>query len=213
MVNGLKKVIKFTILLVLIAIMVNFAIDIYYFVKYPIGYRKYISEYSEEFDVDPHLVTAIINVESRYDKDAESQKGAKGLMQIAPITGQWASEVLGIEGYTEEDLFNPEMNIRIGTWYISRLLLEFDNNLDNVILAYNAGSGNVQKWLKDKDYSSDGKNIDHIPFKETRDYIARVKNSYKVYKTTYDKKILNEYVEDSFLVDILHKVKKIFTIR
>src|SRR5699024_5585468 len=114
----------------------------------------------------PYLIASIINVESRYDKLAVSHKEAKGLMQISPQTGQWASEVLEIKNYSEQDLFEPDLNIQIGTWYINRLLDEFNGNMDLVLAAYNAGSGNVSKWISDEEYCSDGINLDKIPFKE-----------------------------------------------
>lgn len=209
----MKKLFKILLLIILLIILINFISSIYLFVKYPIGYRNHISRYAKEFDVDPYLVAAIINVESRYDSDARSIKEAKGLMQIGPNTGQWASEVLGLEDYSEERLFEPELNIKIGSWYISRLLMEFDNNIENVILAYNAGSGNVKKWLDNKEYSLDGKNINSIPFKETEDYIVRVKDSYSVYKKVYNQKILNKYFEDSFFVKLLHGVKELLKIK
>lgn len=207
-----KKIISLILLIFFLLLFLNLFYNIYLFVKYPIGYRNHITKYSKEFDVDPYLIAAIINVESRYDSMAESTKEARGLMQIAPSTGKWASEVLEIEGYLEEDLFEPELNIRIGSWYISRLLMEFDNNIENVILAYNAGSGNVKKWLNNKEYSLDTRSVHNIPFKETEDYIFRVKDSYKVYKKVYNKKMLNKYFEDSFSVRSLHKAKELLKI-
>src|SRR5699024_4703950 len=120
--------------------------------RYPVAYRAAIVKYSNENDIDPYLVASIINVESSYDKLAVSSKGAKGLMQISPQTGQWGSEVLGMDNYNESDLFDPDINIKIGSWYINRLLKEFNGDLDLTLAAYNAGSGNVRKWLADEKY-------------------------------------------------------------
>ena len=77
--------------------------------KYPIGYKSAIVKYSNEYSLDPYLVASVINVESKYDKMLYLVKEAKGLMQIAPQTGQWAGEVLGIENYNAEMLFDPEV--------------------------------------------------------------------------------------------------------
>ena len=154
---------------------------------YPLGYKEYINKYSEEYGLDPFLVAAIINVESKYDKNAVSIKEAKGLMQIGAKTGQWGSEELGIDSYSNEMLFDPEINIQIGTWYLNKLNIEFENNLDLVLAAYNGGSGNVQKWRLDKRYSTDGINLDKIPFKETEEYLKKVKFNYKIYKIIYSK--------------------------
>lgn len=177
--------------------------------NYPIGYKSMIVEYSKEYNLDPYLVASIINVESKYDKDAISKKDAKGLMQIAPQTGRWASDVLVIENYHEEMLFDPEINIRIGTWYLSALFKEFDNNLDLVLAAYNAGSGNVNKWLNDEKYSNDKISLATIPFQETEDYLVRVKKNYKIYSTVYKKYIMNPSDRDSFYIDLLHNLRKI----
>lgn len=175
---------------------------------YPTGYRGAIVKYSREYQIDPYLIASIINVESKYDKYAISHKEARGLMQIGPQTGEWASEVLGIDNYNEDILFDPDVNIRIGTWYVDRLFKEFDGNLDLVLAAYNAGSGNVSKWLENEEYCSDGRTLDNIPFKETEQYIIRMKNSYKVYSTVYKKYLLNPSEDDSFYINFLNNIRR-----
>ncbi|WP_330389048.1 lytic transglycosylase domain-containing protein [Alkaliphilus peptidifermentans] len=152
---------------------------------YPIHYQELIDKYSDMYDVDPYLVAAIIRNESRFNPDAISRKEARGLMQIAPITGEWASEKLGIENYSEEMLFEPELNIRIGCWYLNILYGEFGDNLQLIIAAYNAGNGNVSRWLDNPEYSSDGKDLDVIPFGETRIYLQRVNRDYTRYRVIY----------------------------
>ncbi len=177
-------------------------------IRYPLAYRNSIVPYSKEYEIDPYLVASIINVESRYDKLAMSSKEAKGLMQISPQTGQWASEVLEIENYTEEDLFDPDLNIRIGSWYINRLDKEFDGKLDLILAAYNAGSGNVNKWIVDERYSKDGVNLDIIPFKETEDYLIRVKNNYEIYSGIYKNYLFEWEKEDSYYINFLHNIRR-----
>jgi soluble lytic murein transglycosylase len=157
---------------------------------YPLKYKSIIIEYSTEYGIDPYLVSAIINVESRYNPTAESHKSAKGLMQITSSTGKWAADEIGIKNYDESLLFDPNINIRIGCWYINNLKKEFDlaDARSDVILmlaAYNGGSGNVKKWLKDKEYSQTGTELDQIPFKETEEYVNKVLNHYKIYKKLY----------------------------
>ncbi|SCG83777.1 soluble lytic murein transglycosylase [Proteiniborus sp. DW1] len=152
---------------------------------YPIRYKEYIANYSKQYDIDPFLVAAIIRVESKFNKDALSHKGAKGLMQIAPVTGRWAAGELGIIDYEESLLYNPEINIKIGCWYINRLKSQFDNNLELILAAYNGGSGNVAKWLNNNNYSEDGKSLKHIPFKETELYLKKVLKSYDIYRKLY----------------------------
>lgn len=104
-------------------------------------------------------------------------------MQIMPKTAIWAAEQMGIEDFQVEDLQSPDLNIRIGTWYLSSLLDEFDNNVTLALAAYNGGRGNVNNWL------NQGRQIqqkeEEIPFPETRNFVMRVKKSYKWYKRLY----------------------------
>ncbi|SHJ81752.1 lytic transglycosylase domain-containing protein [Paramaledivibacter caminithermalis] len=156
-------------------------------ILYPLHYENLIKKYSQEYDLDPLFVASIIRAESKFDANAVSPKGAKGLMQIASITGKWASEELNILQYNEHMLFNPNINIKIGCWYLNKLNKEFNNNTENVLASYNAGSGNVTKWLKNNKYSIDGTKLNEIPFAETREYIKRVNRNYNIYKYLYKK--------------------------
>jgi soluble lytic murein transglycosylase len=169
---------------------------------------EYIDKYSKEYDVDPILVAAIINVESKYKKDAISSKDARGLMQIGPTTGEWAGEELNIENYNPNMLFIPETNIRIGSWYLSKLKSEFGDNLDLILAAYNAGSGNVQKWRQDSSYSKDGITLENIPFKETADYLVKVKLNFKVYDLIYDNTISNSESMGTYYLDFMNAIRK-----
>ena len=103
-------------------------------------------------------------------------------MQIGDSTRDWAAEELDME---DVDIFEPGDNIRIGCWYLNKLYREF-GSLDLVIAAYNGGSGNVKKWLSDKDYRHDGESLHTIPFKETSAYIEKVKHNYEMYNKIYN---------------------------
>ena len=177
------------ILTILIAILIfyfgfMFAIKKY---VYPYKYSEYVNKYSEEYGLDPYLVLAVIKTESNFDKTAVSKKDAKGLMQIMDTTGEWVAEELNINYFMPSMLFDPELNIRMGSWYLNNLEEEFDDNLDLVLAAYNGGSGNVNKWLSHEEYSADGENLDYIPFPETKKYVDKVKVNYNIYKYLYDK--------------------------
>ncbi len=152
---------------------------------YPIHYRELIEKYADEYDIDPYLVVAIMKNESKFNPKAVSRKDAKGLMQIAQITGEWASEKLNIQNYSEDMLFDPEQNIRIGVWYLSVLKKEFGNNIEVIVAGYNAGNGNVRKWLDNPEYSKDGKTLHEIPFNETKIYQKKVLRDYKIYQNIY----------------------------
>ncbi|KAB3527307.1 lytic transglycosylase domain-containing protein [Alkaliphilus serpentinus] len=153
---------------------------------YPFHYRAEIERYSKEYNLDPYLIAAIIKNESKFNPEAISRKEAKGLMQIAPITGQWAAEKLGIKDYSEDRLFEPHLNIRMGCWYLDILHKEFDGRLPLMIAAYNAGNGNVSKWLEDPQYSKNRVTLDYIPFPETRIYLRKVLRDYNRYHIIYE---------------------------
>jgi soluble lytic murein transglycosylase len=152
---------------------------------YPLKYDDLVEKYSKRYDLDPFLVMAVIKVESSFRHNAVSHKNARGLMQITEGTGKWGADKLGLKDYSAEKLFEPEANIQIGCWYLNSLYKQFGDT-DLVLAAYNAGSGNVTKWLGDDELSSDGKALDRIPFKETEKYIRKVKNSYIIYKKLYE---------------------------
>lgn len=152
---------------------------------YPVKFRDLVQQYAKEYSVDPMLVFAVIKVESNFDPDALSPKNAAGLMQITEKTGKWGAEKLEIADYNNARLFDPEVNIRIGCWYLSTLYAEFGDN-DLVVAAYNAGSGNVEQWLADRSLSAAGRTLDRIPFPETERYRKKVNNSWKIYKTLYE---------------------------
>ncbi|OAA91842.1 Soluble lytic murein transglycosylase precursor [Clostridium ljungdahlii] len=153
---------------------------------YPLKYSNYVAKYSKQYDLDPYFVMAVIKAESNFKEDVRSNKNAIGLMQITPDTAEWAADKMGVSNFQDSMLNDPDFNIRMGCWYLNNLKLEFNNNIDLILAAYNGGRGNVEKWLKDSDHSKDGKNIQYIPFKETDKYIKRVKVNYRVYKYLYE---------------------------
>ncbi|TCQ08176.1 soluble lytic murein transglycosylase [Serpentinicella alkaliphila] len=181
------RLIIFSLILILSIVIVAFH-SFSWIVKaiYPTHYIDIVEKYAEVYNIDPYLVLSIIKNESKFNPEAVSRKDARGLMQIAPITGQWASEKLPIESYSQDMLFDPELNIQIGCWYLSILNNQFASNFELVVAAYNAGNGNVSRWLSNPEYSADGKNLDNIPFGETRIYQQRVLRDYERYKRIYE---------------------------
>ena len=151
---------------------------------YPIRYADYVEKYSQEFEVDKYLVYAVIKAESEFNEKAVSDKGAVGLMQVMPTTGEEAAKKIGIENYSEKKLMEPGTNIRIGCYYIAFLLDRYGGDIRTAMSAYNAGYGNVDNWLarEQKDYIS----AEDIPFGETRKYIVKIINNYDKYKEIYE---------------------------
>lgn len=150
------------------------------FVLYPLKYKKEIKAYSSAYNIESSLVASVINTESSFDVNIKSSKGAIGLMQLMPSTAKWLCERLG-EEYKEKKLYEPEFNIKLGTYYLQYLTNKF-SNIDTAIAAYNAGEGIVASWLKNEEYSKDGKTLDNIPYKETSNYLTKVKRTVRFYK-------------------------------
>lgn len=166
-----KKIIKiFKIIIVLAILMLLIKATINYIL--PVKYDNIIEKYAKEYNLEKEFVLAVINVESRFDKNAVSNKGAIGLMQIMPDTGKWLAEKIGIKDFSISMLYVPEINVQLGCYYLSDLLKKFEDEI-LALCAYNAGTTNVYKWLKNEKYALNGK-IHTIPFKETDKYVKKI---------------------------------------
>lgn len=180
------KKILLSIVSFLIIINALFLGAIYYGgVNYPVNYLEEIQKYSNEYGVDPKVVLAIMRVESNFKTDATSKVNAKGLMQVLPDTAKHVAKLLNIDA-NSIDLNDAETNIKIGTYYIKYLMQNF-SNMDTVYAAYNGGIGNVNTWLKDSKYSSDGVSLYNIPSSETKHYVNKVNKALKAYEILYGK--------------------------
>jgi soluble lytic murein transglycosylase len=143
--------------------------------RYPLEYDHIIRGHAENYELDAALLAAVIYRESKFDADAESSSGAIGLMQLLPDTA------LGIASLTEgnrfevADLYDPEINVRYGSFYLRRLLRRYEDER-LALAAYNAGQANVDEWL------SEG---GEIRFEETREYVDDVLEARGVYARVY----------------------------
>jgi len=149
---------------------------------YPLYYEEVIRERALEYEIDPLLVLAMIREESRFNSWNESVAGARGLMQIIFSTGEWIAQKLNIEDFNDDMLFDPEVNIDLGCWYINYLKGRFSNDSILVISGYNAGPGTTSKWLKQYDRSDLDNFVENVPYSETREHIKKVMKSYQMYK-------------------------------
>ena len=175
---NVRRYSKFLIVTILIfCIIFTF---IFFLSLYPLKHKEIIKKYADIYNFSPEFVASVINTESSFNKMAVSGKGAVGLMQLLPATAQWIAEKEGID-YSYQSLFDAEYNINLGLCYLSYLKDKFDV-VDTAVVAYNAGEGNVIKWLEDKEYSPDGKVLTKIPFKESENYLKRINNSIGIYK-------------------------------
>ncbi|HEY0827331.1 MAG TPA: lytic transglycosylase domain-containing protein [Bacilli bacterium] len=161
---------------------------------YPIKYRDQIELSAVNYNLDPYLISSIIRVESNYKPELVSRKGAVGLMQIMPDTAEWIIDQGGYANLNLESLQTPEVNIDIGAWYLQSLTVQHErylsdeSKLDQLAIlaaAYNAGPGNLKKWLNSGEWNGKYKSIGQIPFGETRHYIQRVIYYYKKYVKYY----------------------------
>lgn len=155
---------------------------------YKLLYLDEILSYSEEFSLDPCLVAAVIHTESSNRANAVSSKGAIGLMQIMPSTGEWIAKKLKLDDYTEEKLNDPDINIRLGCWYIRYLCDKYNGIERTALAAYNAGPGNVDKWLSQSQYGSDMR-LDNIPYAETVAYADKVEDAKEKYRELYEDRL------------------------
>jgi soluble lytic murein transglycosylase len=159
--------------------------DYLYYLLYPYGYKEYVDRYSAEYDVDPLYILALIREESRFQPDAGSFAGALGLMQIMPATGKSIASSLGISGFNNEMLFDPEKNIKMGTYYIRAQLDNFNQNKYYACGAYNGGPGAMSRWLSKYGDQDIDEFIESITFDETRKYVKKVMGSYFFYQILY----------------------------
>ena len=108
---------------------------------YPIEHKEIIIKYGQMHKVDPLLLAALIKTESNFEPRAESRKGAKGLMQITPSTGEWIAKTIGVNDYNEDMLFDPETNIMLGSWYIEHLTNYYKGSFELVFI-----TGDAEMW-------------------------------------------------------------------
>ncbi len=156
---------------------------------YPLKYRKVIASNARLNHVDPYLVAAIIYEESRFRSEARSQVGAVGLMQVMPDTAKWIAQKTGRQ-YNRETLSGPENNIAMGVWYYAWLRKKYKSE-QLALAAYNSGDKNLDKWLRLHPSGSDDDMIDSIPFRETREFVRRVRASKERYQRLYPDAFMN----------------------
>ena len=150
---------------------------------YKKDYEEYVQKYSQQYNVDENLVYALIKAESNFNANAQSSKGAIGLMQLMETTAQAVCKRMDLNisnNELKEKLLEPEININIGTKYLSILIQQY-GNVEIAITAYNAGIGTVDNWIEKDIIKADGSNVEKIPYKETNNYVRKILRDYKIY--------------------------------
>jgi soluble lytic murein transglycosylase len=155
-----------------------------YRLMYPVLERKTLIESSKSAGLDPTLVAALIRQESNFNPRATSPVGARGLMQLMPPVGRTLARSKGISGYTDESLYDPAINIRLGTQHLSGLLRK-TSNVERVLAAYNAGESRVARWIQKAGSNDPELFTERIPFVETRDYVRSIVRNRAFYSLLY----------------------------
>ncbi|MGB2951901.1 MAG: lytic transglycosylase domain-containing protein [Gaiellaceae bacterium] len=148
-------------------------------IRYPLRYEQVVRGHARNYRLDPALLAAVIYQESKFRAGARSRTGAIGLMQLEPDTAKGIAIHTGGTRFRVSDLYNPEINVRYGAWYLRHLLDKYGDER-TALAAYNGGQENVDHWLA----SHRG-----IPFPETRHYVSGVENLKKLYRRGYGSRL------------------------
>jgi soluble lytic murein transglycosylase len=138
-------------------------------IVYPLEYEQIVEGHARNYDLDPALLAAVIYQESKFDADARSRSGAIGLMQLMPGTAKGIAQRTGGRRFRLADLYDPEINVRYGSWYLRHLLDKY-GTLEEALAAYNGGQGNVDRGIR---------------YPETREYVDHVLELREVYRRAY----------------------------
>jgi soluble lytic murein transglycosylase len=153
-------------------------------VIFPLAYWDTIRRQSARRGLDPYIIAALIGQESTFDPQIKSVANAWGLMQVVPATGRRLARSLGSRRFTTESLTDPEMNIRLGTLYFSRLVEQFGGTY-YALASYNAGENRVVRWKAERPGLDEDEFIDDIPFPETQNYVKRILGTAEDYRMLY----------------------------
>ena len=151
---------------------------------HPKKYADYVEVYAEQCGIPPHMLYAVIKIESGFDSAAVSNKGAVGLMQFMPETFDWLTNEMLFEHLADGMRYDPETSVRYGAYLLSFLYKRY-GNWQVALAAYNAGIGNVDEWLQNPDYADGEGGLKSIPFKETRNHVKKVTKTAATYDRLY----------------------------
>lgn len=153
---------------------------------YPRKYEALVDQWAETYDLDPLLVDAFIRTESGFDPQATSTVDARGLMQMTEETFIWLrSKIAPDEGLTFADLYDPEVSIRFGCYYLHLCLTRYNGDVATAAAAYHSGWGTVDTLLQMEEHSSDGQTLKGFPYNQMHHYVEKITASYAVYTRLY----------------------------
>lgn len=182
-----NKPIKIGIFIIVLVAAFFLTIWVFKTFVYPLTHFSIVKEAASENSLDPYLILAIIKTESGFNENAKSNKDAKGLMQMLDSTANEVNDNINIVDSVDDNIYDADVNIKLGCKYFSNLVKRYDGNYYLAICAYNAGMGNVDKWLENgyiEKNLDEYKNV-NLPFEETSKYLEKVISSYKIYVKLY----------------------------
>ncbi len=152
---------------------------------FPIPFRNFITEYSNDQSLDPFLVAALIRQESEFNPAVKSHANAYGLMQLLPSTGGELARHFGIRRFSASQLFVPGRNVQLGTYFFHNLLNSYGGQMEIALASYNAGPGRANLWRTWGPFREPAEFIETVPFHETRGYVQVVLRNADVYRRLY----------------------------
>ncbi|HLY16137.1 MAG TPA: transglycosylase SLT domain-containing protein [Bryobacteraceae bacterium] len=155
---------------------------------FPLPYQKDLVRSAKQQNLDPYMVAALIRQESEFDPQALSPRHAYGLTQVEPATGRALARRAGVGGFTNRALFQPAVNLKIGTYYLRTLLDQWGGKWEQTLASYNAGKSRVNEWATWNQYQEPAEFVESIPFSETREYVQAVLRNATVYRQIYGNK-------------------------
>ena len=139
--------------------------------------------------LDPYLVASLIRQESEFDPEARSRSNARGLMQLLPSTARYMAKQIPdrrARAYRLAALYQPEINLIYGTYYLRKVLDQFNGTVEYALAGYNAGERRVEEWMRDANFEDPAEFVESIPITETREYVQAVLRNAALYRKLYD---------------------------
>ena len=156
---------------------------------YPAPYADSLIKYAPERQVDPRFVLSIMRIESRFRADVKSVAAARGLMQFIASTSNRIAGELGREDFIQDELYHPPTAVLFGSQYLSNLYKLFPAQTQAVAASYNGGEDNMERWLKRSNSNEADRYVPEIAFSQTKDYVYKVMQSYRMYQMIYDENL------------------------
>ncbi len=181
------KILSVVLLFVIGVLLLQFAVVTFDKVAHPLKYEQIVEAYAIEYNVPKEFIYAVIHTESGFDENAQSDVGARGLMQITNETFEWIKLMIAPnEDLSFDDMFNAQTNIRFGTYFLAVALESYDGDIATAAAAYHSGMGLVGDLLESEEYSSDNTVLHTFPYEQMNFYVYKIENAYEKYCALYN---------------------------